>query len=141
MNLQTGNQRISPLSTGTVSTFMQLYFDSAGSKVITSSLKVPAKNQSEFVLTVFDASGNLLTETTISSNIPEHELNAMRFMPVNPGEILVAGTYGSPPVQKGSSRNLMPGESTGFFFTMVIDNQQQSIIFYNFLELKMLISC
>jgi hypothetical protein len=57
-------------------------------------------------------------------------------MPVDPREILVAGTYGSPPVQKGSSRNLMPGESTGFFFTSVIDNLQQSIVFYNFLELK-----
>jgi hypothetical protein len=136
MNLQNGNQLISPLRNGTVSTLMQLYLDSAGSKLISSTRKMLVRNQPEFVLSVFDSSGNLLNETTISSITPEHELNDMRFMLVNPGEIFVVGTYGSPPVQKSSSRNLMPGESTGFFFTRVYDNQLQSIIYYNFLELK-----
>jgi len=136
MNLQTGNQIISSLTKGVVSSLMQLYLDSAESKIIASIRKVIVKNQSEFVLSVFDASVNLLSETIINSITDEHELNAMRFIPVNPGEILVAGTYGSPPAQKGSSGNLIPGESTGFFFTRVHDNQQQSIIFYNFLELK-----
>jgi hypothetical protein len=136
MNLQAGTQLFVPLTTGTVSTLFQLYLDSAGSNIITSCRKVPAKNQSTLILSVFDDSGKLLSETTISSNSPEHELNAMRFIPVNPREIIVAGTYGSPPVQKGSSLTLMPGESTGFFFTRVIDNQQQSMTFCNFLELK-----
>jgi hypothetical protein len=78
----------------------------------------------------------MLSETNISPVTPKHELNAMRFIPINPGEIIIAGTYGTPTVQKGSSRNPMPDESTGFFFTKVVDNQQQSIVFYNFLELK-----
>ena len=136
MNLQTGNQHITPLSAGAVSTLIQLDIDSSGSRIIASTRKIPAKNQPTFVLSVFDFAGNLLSETIISPVTPEHEINAMRFLQINPGEIIVAGTYGSPPVQKGSSRNLLPGESTGIFFTKVIDNQQQSIIFYNFLELK-----
>jgi hypothetical protein len=136
MNLQTGKQLISPLSKGAVSTLIQMYLDSAGSTIITSIRKFIAKNQSEFVLSVFDTTSNLLSETTISSVTAEHDLNAMRFFPVNQGEILIAGTYGSPPVQKNSSGNMMVGESTGLFFTRIYNNQQQSIIFYNFLELK-----
>ena len=135
MNLHTGSQLITPLSKGSVSTLMQMCFDSLGSQVITSTRKVIVKNQSEFVLSFFDVRGNFLSEATITSIAPENELNAMRFIPVNQGEILVAGTYGSLPLQKGSSRNPLPGESTGFFFTRIYDNMQQSIIFYNFLEL------
>lgn len=136
MNLQNGEQIISPLSQDEVSTLTQLYLDSAGVRIITAIRKIIVKNQSEFLLSVFDLTGKLTSEIIINSITAEHELNALRFMPVNQREILVAGTYGSHPVQKGSSRNPMPGESTGFFFTRVYDNQQQSIIFYNFLELK-----
>jgi len=53
MNLQTGSQLTSPLSNGALSTLMQLYVDSAGSKVITSTRKLILKNQAEFVLSVF----------------------------------------------------------------------------------------
>jgi hypothetical protein len=94
------------------------------------------RNQSEFILTVFDLNGKLISEIPVTSPTPEHNLNAIRFIPIDTNEILVAGSYGSPPVQKGSSRNEMPGESTGFFFSRIFNNQQQSIAYYNFLELK-----
>jgi hypothetical protein len=135
LNLDTGNQMMTALSKGSVSTLMQLCIDSA-SQVMTSIRKNIVKNQSEFVLSVFNVSGNLLSETTIISNKPEYELNAMRFIALKSGEILAAGTYGSPTVQKGSSRAPVPVESTGFFFTRIIENKLQSINFYNFLELK-----
>jgi hypothetical protein len=136
LDMQTGKQVVTPLSKGSVSTLMQVYVDSSGSRMITSVRKFILKNQSEFVLSVLDSAASLLSEINITSASADHELNAMCFMPADHGEILVAGTYGSPPVQKSSSGNTMAGESTGLFFTKVVNDQQQPIMFYNFLELK-----
>jgi len=135
-NLQTGNQNIFPLSLGWISSFTQIYLDTANGKLFAAIRKMIVRNQSEFALSVFDLEGKLISEIPVTSASPEHNLNAMRFIPIDTNEILVAGSYGSPPVQKGSSRNEMPGESTGFFFSRIYNNQQQSISYYNFLELK-----
>ena len=136
LNLQEGHQIITPLSIGSFSTLTQLHLDSANARIYAAIYKSMARIQSDFVLSVFDLMGTLISETTVSSSNPEYNLNALRFISTDTREILIAGTYGSPPVQKGSSRNLVPGESTGFFFTRVYDNQQQSISYHNFLELK-----
>jgi len=118
-----------------VSLLAEFLIDTTDGKVISAVRKIFAKNQAGFVLSVFDSSGRSIGETNLNSNAGGNDLKSVSILPDTSGEFIILGTYGTSSGQK-SSKNHIPEESTGIYFTSVKDFKQQSISFYNFLEFK-----
>jgi hypothetical protein len=94
------------------------------------------KSVSGFFLVAFDQGGSEIYNIAISSITPDREINDFRAFLSKPDEILVCGTYGFPSAQRMSSKSQKTAQSTGVFFTRILNKIQQNIIFYNFLELN-----
>jgi hypothetical protein len=136
VDLNTGRQKFIILSPEEVSLLFGFMVDSIDGKVISAVKKPFIKNQSGFFLATFDSSGNKVSEIDVNSISGEHELKSIRFFPLTSEDIILIGTYGSYSGQKSSTKNRVAEESSGFYFTRILNSRQQSIIFYNFLELK-----
>ena len=136
IDLLTGNMKTFLINQPEASFLTAFNVDSIEGKIISAVRKPLTKNQSCFLVSVIDSTGKIMGETMVSSLDREHDLKSIKFLSISSGEIIISGTYGSSSGQKSSAKDRIPEESTGVYFTSVKDFKQQSILFYNFLELK-----
>jgi hypothetical protein len=135
-DLASGVTNTFSLSGKTTSTVTASYVDSSSLQIMATIRKQLLKNKNECWLVNYDCAGNLLAETLISTITDDRYLQEIEFIPVKPDEILLFGSYGSSPNQREYGPNKPQGESTGFFYSKIENNQQKTIEFFNFLELK-----
>ncbi len=122
---------------GKIASMVSAFFiDSSSFQIMATIKKQLPKNRNECYLVKYDFSGNLLTEILISTITDDRYLQEVEFIPLKPDEILLFGSYSSSSGKRESSPNKVQGESTGFFYSKVETNQQKTIEFFNFLELK-----
>ena len=124
------------LSGNIASTVSAFFVDTSSLQIMATIMKQLPKNKNECYLVKYDVSGNLLTEILISTITENRYLQEVEFIPLKPDEILLFGSYGSSSGKRESGQNKIQGESTGYFYSKIETNQQKTIEFFNFLELK-----
>ena len=93
------------------------------------------KNKVECWLVNYDTTGKSLAQVQISTITDDRYLQEVEFFPLSLNEVLLFGSYGTSG-KRESSPNKPQGESTGLFYSKIVNNQQKTIEFFNFLELK-----
>jgi hypothetical protein len=135
-DLVSGVAKTFALSGNTASSVASFFVDSLNLQVMAAIKKQSLKNKNDCYLVKFDISGNLLSETLISTITDDRYLQEVSFIPVKQDEIVLFGSYGTSSGKHESNPNKVQGEATGYFYSRVENNQQKTIEFFNFLELK-----
>jgi hypothetical protein len=135
-DLSSGVASTISLSEKAVSTVTSFYVDSANFQIMATIKKEWPKNKIECWLVNYDTTGKPLSQVQISTITDDRYLQDVEFITLNQNEILLFGSYGTSSGKRESSPTKPQGESTGLFYSKVSGNQQKSIEFFNFLELK-----
>lgn len=136
LELSTGNSMSFAVSSDTISSLTDMTTDPGTGDMLVCIRKRISRTDNEYFLKKFDLQGKSLATILISPIVANWEIHSLRFFVRDSSEILVLGTYGSPARQKSTSKKTDHPESTGFFFSNILGNQQRNINFINFLELK-----
>ena len=135
LKLNDGSQFTFPLSSD-ISILTEFIIDSSQNRITAALRKSLSKTETSFLVISLDTAGRHLSETVVTSPPGEQALTSMRLFPISSSRLIAAGTYGTLSTQKNPTELQYPEETTGIYFTLLEDQKQQSIIFYNFLELK-----
>ena len=136
LDLGSGISRTIQLTSDTVSSIADMAEDPLTGNFLVAFKKEISKTGSEFFVGRYSSSGDRLAEVLVSTISPEREIRTLQLCPRDRDELLILGTYGSRTHGKSSSRKETQAESTGFYFTRIVDGRQDHISFINFLDLK-----
>jgi hypothetical protein len=132
-DLVSGTAKTFPFSGNAASTVSAFSIDSTGAQILAAIKRQIGKNRSECYLDRYDMAGNPISEVLISTISDERDIQEVGFVPLSADQTILFGSYGN---KNESGPTKSQGESTGYFYSRVEGNQQKTIEFYNFLELK-----
>ncbi|MCX6268489.1 MAG: hypothetical protein NTW16_14230 [Bacteroidetes bacterium] len=95
-----------------------------------------SKKTSEYYFVRYDTNGLIRREVVIGMQNSERMLTHVRVAALENGNELLLGSYGRGGGTGSTQKNIPVDESTGLFSSPVLNNAQNTISFYNFLELK-----
>jgi hypothetical protein len=122
-------------SVGTMSTLTGFIIDTLNNTIYATIQKTISKNNIISDLLKINFSGQIVSETEISTNSPLWEIKNPQMILVNPDDLLMIATYSGS--GKSIKNELPKGSSSSGFFTCRIKNGiQMDVRFKNFLELK-----
>jgi hypothetical protein len=135
VDLPTGNIVLTPMGAGSQTAFLMMDIDTATGQVTALVQKYISKKLSDNYLLRINREGTVLSETQVNTISSERQLSGGLFGYPVPGEKLIAGTYVLSQVLLSDQLKLPVKKSTGFFTTAFNGDSQQSLYFYNFLDL------
>lgn len=135
VDLPTGTITLTPMGAGGETAFLMMDIDTAAGQVSALVQKYISKKLSDNYLLRIDRNGTILSETQVNTISSERQLSGGLFGYPVPGEKLIAGTYVLSHVLLSDQMKLPVQKSTGFFTTAFNGDSQQSLYFYNFLDL------
>lgn len=118
------------------STILDFAIDSDNLQLTVGIRKQMTKNDNECYLSKYDFSGKLISEVLISTINDDRSIHDLKLFCSSPEETMIIGTYGINQEKGGLFRKKVIPGTTGFFCSKVIKNQQKTITFFNFLDLK-----
>ena len=135
IRLKQGINKAFPLGQGSQISILWMQPDSTSVTVSAIVNRQLSKKSSEFYLVRYDTNGVIKREVLIGTQASDRTLTQVRMAAPQPGAELLLGGYGQG-VSGSSQKNNPVEESTGFFTSSIRNGTQQSINFYNFLELQ-----
>ena len=133
--LKRGINKAFPLGNGSQISILWMQPDTSSVTVSAIVSRQVSKKNSEYYLVRYDTNGLIKREVLIGTQTGERTLTQVRVADVSPGAELLLGSYGQGGTSS-SQKNSPVDESTGLFASPIRNGTQESISFYNFLELQ-----
>ena len=134
INLKQEAERSFPLGQGNQLTIQWMQSDSSSETVSAIVSRQISKKNIEYYFVRYDTTGLIRNEIMIGMLPGDHQLTHFQMTSPRPGEEMLMGCYTQGMTNFKQKNNFSDG-STGFFVTPIVNGAQQSISFYNFLEL------
>ena len=132
VDLPTGQPSVIPLMPDDPSTLLHCSVDSLTNNITLLISKQLSKRATELYFCRYQPDGTKIRETRVSNNKSARDFTHVTELGTSDNETLIAGTYTTTSTRKKTKEI----ESTGLFTTSFISAIQESIDFYNFLDLK-----
>ena len=134
MKLASGVVSTFPLGQGTQITVRWMQPDSASHTVLTVVSRQISKKLLEHYLVRYDTIGAIKREVPVGTQDFNHNLTHVKYLTGQSGSELILGSYGQEVTIPGQ-KNKLTDESAGFFASLIRNGVQQSVSYYNFLEM------
>lgn len=132
MDMPTGRPVSIPLMPNDESTILHCSVDPESADITLLVSKILSKKSAELYLCKYRQDGGKEFETTVGSSNNTNEFTNVTEITTSEKETLIAGTYSASPWGK----KLKNSESTGLATASFISVVQESIYYYNFLDMK-----
>lgn len=135
IRLKQGINKAFPLGQGNQISILWMQPDSTAVAVSAIVCRQVSKKSSEYYMVSYDTNGVIKREVLIGTQAADRTLTQIRVTSVPSGTEFLLGGYAQG-VSGSTQKNNPVEESTGFFASLIRNGAQQSINFYNFLELQ-----